>query len=112
MGWQQWMRTEGRQQGLSDPVIYNGPPLAHLIDEEMDKRTDPEAFAKKLPSMEEIDKAKMGTNWVPEEMKDGQWNDDREDASNIFNLWRRPLHTPPTTSTSAARRTRSSAGSC
>jgi len=93
--WQDWMRREGRTQGLTDPIVYNGPPLAKYMEKggELDKWTDPENFKKTLPGEDEmvefLKKAPRGRAAVPQEMEDGKWNDDGDD--NIFKIWRRPL---------------------
>ena len=50
--WQEWMSTVGRQRGLTDPVLFNGPPLK--LSEEDDAATDPKVFSKKIPSENEL----------------------------------------------------------
>lgn len=41
--WAQWMRTEGRKQGLTERVPFDGPKLGHELTEELDSNTDVEA---------------------------------------------------------------------
>jgi len=94
--WAYWMRTEGRRQGLQDPIIFTGPPLT--LTPEEDKASDKEVIKKKLPSAQEF-----RDNWMklvpkpkdalPEDIQPGKWNDDGPD--NIFKIWKRPLHKYP-----------------
>merc|ERR1712187_88456 len=50
--WGYWMRTEGRKQGLTDPIIFNGPPLGHMVTEEWDEATDVKNLKKLFPGTE------------------------------------------------------------
>mmetsp|Transcript_21939 Transcript_21939/g.45932 ORF Transcript_21939/g.45932 Transcript_21939/m.45932 type:complete len:271 (+) Transcript_21939:56-868(+) len=96
--WKQWMRTEGRRMGLTEPVPFSGPKLGHMMTEELDTASDAEAEIKKLPSKQELkmNKKYRMKGWhlmVPEDMLPGQWNDDGEDS--VHKLFKRPLHKYP-----------------
>lgn len=93
--WKQWMVTSGRRLNLNQAVVYEGPKLAWMLTEEMDKKTEPKEVMKSMPTKEELyldmskkrTYAKMG---VPQDMLPGNWNTDGED--NIHKVWKRPLH--------------------
>jgi len=92
--WQEWMSTVGRQRGLTDPVLFNGPPLK--LSEEDDAATDPKVFSKKIPSENELAtemKLPRGKDLLPEDVQPGKFNCDGEDS--IFKIWKRPLHKHP-----------------
>ncbi|CAE8679740.1 unnamed protein product [Polarella glacialis] len=97
--WQQWLRTEGRRRGLTEPIEFEGPKLAKYFTKEMDDASNPDVFQKNWPSKEEMKtdpKFKNKLPWaafVPEEVEPGKWNDDSDE--NIFKIWKRPLHKHP-----------------
>lgn len=97
--WQQWLRTEGRRQGLTEPITFNGPPLAAMYTKEMDDATDPDVYMKNWPSKQEMKtdpkfRKKLPMSYfIPVDIQPGKWNDNGPD--NIFKLWKRPLHKHP-----------------
>lgn len=86
--WQEWMQREGRRQGLTEPIIYTGPPLP--TTPEMDALSD--ELVKNQPSAEEKKKLTAslpkGRARVPKDMEPGCWDYGPE---NIHKIWRRPL---------------------
>eukprot|EP00435_Cladocopium_sp_Y103_P005048 s2688_g1.t1 len=96
--WDQWMRSEGRRMGLTEPVRFSGPKLGAELTEELDAATNPEDVMKALPTKQELRmnkkyRTKGWSNYLPEDMFPGQWNDDGEDS--LHKLFRRPLHKYP-----------------
>jgi len=95
--WQQWLRTEGRSQGLTEPVKFEGPKLGHWMTEELDEASDPKVMLKSLPSKQDMKSMKENKKkWgklIPQDIMPGQWNDEGED--NIFKIWKRPMHKQP-----------------
>jgi len=92
--WQQWMRTTGRKQGLTEPVIYNGP-LIKMSPEEEENFTP----GKGINPFKGLDKSLGKIRWKEawgemEDMKPGRWNHDGT-AEMMFKIWRRPLHKHP-----------------
>jgi len=90
--WQDWMRREGRSQGLTKPLIWSGPPLPKT-DEELEEAKKKERASK--PSEDEyIEFRKTKPKpWqmVPKECEEGQWYEE-DDPENIFKIWKRPLN--------------------
>lgn len=96
--WDQWMRSEGRRLGLTEPVRFGGPKLGAELTEELDSATNPEDVMKALPTKQELRmnkkyRTKGWSNYLPEDMFPGQYNDDGEDS--LHKLFRRPLHKYP-----------------
>lgn len=99
--WQQWLRTEGRRQGLTEPVKFNGPKLGMYLrsDSLLNSTSEPDAVNKHWPSKEELKtnpKFKKKLSWsafAPLETEPGKWNTDADE--NVFKLFRRPLHKYP-----------------
>mmetsp|Transcript_124498 Transcript_124498/g.311316 ORF Transcript_124498/g.311316 Transcript_124498/m.311316 type:complete len:297 (-) Transcript_124498:138-1028(-) len=96
--WQQWMRTTGRKQGLSDPVVYNGP-IIKMSKEEQDKMMSVDKGAGFLKSVAPKKPGKPVKGWKKtwgdmEDMKPGRWNHDGT-AELMFKIWKRPLHKHP-----------------
>merc|ERR1711879_706989 len=95
--WLYWMHTEGRAQGLTEPIIFNGPPLAYQMTPEHDAETEPALFKKKFGStkeeMKEYDKkyAPKGRAKFPYDYEEGAFKE-KDDPENPFNIWRRPLY--------------------
>lgn len=89
--WAQWMRSEGRRQGLTDPIVYNGPKVKEDPDEEYadidewKKMISPDTFL----SRKHVGK---GRDALPVEIEPGKWDDGPE---SIFNVFKRPLHKFP-----------------
>eukprot|EP00440_Ansanella_granifera_P053851 gb/GFBE01058379.1/.p1 GENE.gb/GFBE01058379.1/~~gb/GFBE01058379.1/.p1 ORF type:complete len:282 (+),score=63.00 gb/GFBE01058379.1/:1-846(+) len=97
--WNQWMRTEGRSQGLLEPVRYDGPKLGSYMTKELDEASEPDAVLKVLPSKQDMktNKRYAMKGWsklFPADMMAGQWEDAEAD-DNIFKIWKRPLHKQP-----------------
>eukprot|EP00933_Yihiella_yeosuensis_P054143 TRINITY_DN52512_c0_g1_i1.p1 TRINITY_DN52512_c0_g1~~TRINITY_DN52512_c0_g1_i1.p1 ORF type:complete len:295 (+),score=29.96 TRINITY_DN52512_c0_g1_i1:77-961(+) len=97
--WQQWLQVEGRRQGLTEPVKFDGPKLAKYLTPEMDAASEPDTALKNFPSKEERrtdPKWRKGKNYNvlnPVDLQPGKWNDDGDD--NIFKIFKRPLHKYP-----------------
>lgn len=95
--WQQWLRTEGRLQGLTEPVQYHGPKLGHLMTPELDAASEPKDMMKELPSKQEMRTKdiykKRFAHMLPSDILPGQWVDEGEE--NIFKIWKRPSHKQP-----------------
>eukprot|EP00438_Fugacium_kawagutii_P017475 Skav235851 [mRNA] locus=scaffold2644:29473:55029:+ [translate_table: standard] len=96
--WDQWMRSEGRRMGLTEPVRFNGPKLGHMLTDELDQATNPDDVMKALPTKQELRMNKKyrtqgWSKYLPEDMFPGQWTDEGDD--NIHKLFRRPLHKYP-----------------
>eukprot|EP00929_Paragymnodinium_shiwhaense_P034303 TRINITY_DN1868_c0_g1_i1.p1 TRINITY_DN1868_c0_g1~~TRINITY_DN1868_c0_g1_i1.p1 ORF type:complete len:290 (+),score=59.25 TRINITY_DN1868_c0_g1_i1:95-964(+) len=84
--WAAWMRTKGRQSGLTTPIAFKGPLVPatpeELEIEEWRKTVTPEMLRRK-PTWEEK---------IPYDMAPGKWDDG---PTSIFNAWKRPLHKHP-----------------
>ena len=96
--WDEWMRTEGRRQGLTEAVPFNGPKLGLQLTEELDQASNVEDVTKALPTKQELRMNKKyrprgWSKYLPEDVFPGQWNDEGED--NIHKLFKRPLHKYP-----------------
>jgi len=93
--WQDWMRREGRRQGLTKPLIWSGPPLPRT-DEELEEAKKKQQASK--PSEDEYAEWKktQPKAWqiVPKECEEGQWYEE-DDPENIFKLFTRPLRKTP-----------------
>jgi len=93
--WQDWMRREGRRQGLTKPLIWSGPPLPRT-DEELEEAKKKQQASK--PSEDEYAEWKktQPKAWqiVPKECEEGQWYEE-DDPENIFKLFARPLRKTP-----------------
>lgn len=94
--WLQWMRTTGREMGLTEPVVFNGPPLAHRLSPEIEALQRQNGVTKLIKSKTEMDmEYRKGrfSEILPLEMEPGQWDQDPE--LNIFKYYRRPMHKFP-----------------
>jgi len=93
--WQEWMRREGRRQGLTKPLIWSGPPLPRT-DEELEEAKKKEQASK--PSEDEYAEWKKAQPklWqiVPKECEEGQWPEE-DDPENIFKIFQRPMRKTP-----------------
>jgi len=93
--WQEWMRREGRKQGLSKPLIWSGPSLPRT-EEELDEAQKKQKAS--MPSEDEYAewKKKQPKLWqiVPKQCEEGQWYEE-DDPENIFKIFKRPLRKTP-----------------
>jgi hypothetical protein len=91
--WAQWMRSEGRRQGLTDPLVYHGPIVKDDPDEEYadlgewKKMLSPDTF--RTRKAEGVGK---GRDALPVDIEPGKWDDGPE---SIFKVFKRPLHKFP-----------------
>lgn len=89
--WAQWMRSFGRRQGLTDPIIYKGPSIKEDPDEEY---ASMDAW-KKMISVDVFKSRKnvgKGRDQLPYDIEPGKWDDGPE---SIHKIYKRPLHVHP-----------------
>lgn len=86
--WLQWMRTEGRKFQLQEQIVYNGPPLGHLLPENAEE-LEKEAWANFPPSDEQFrkDGGFKRKGWKKchfPEMEPGQYTEGETALHNVF----------------------------
>merc|ERR1712196_357728 len=89
------MRTEGRKQGLTEPIIYKGPVVSpRAEDDELNPYPTVEEWAKQISEETFIQRKDVGKgrDQLPVDIFPGKWDNGPE---NIFKVWKRPLHKYP-----------------
>lgn len=95
--WAYWLRTEGRSRGMTDPIIFEGPPLAHLRTPETDKASElvnmQKAYGTEAEVKERWKTLPSAREMLPVEVTTpGSWD---YGEKNIFRYYKRVLNVKP-----------------